>query len=41
MFQNIMDELEFFHWFLASIYEVSKYTIHSLHEVTTYVGVYL
>jgi hypothetical protein len=31
----------FSHWFLTSIYAVSIYTVHSLHELTAYVEVYL
>jgi hypothetical protein len=31
----------FSHWFLTSMYEVSIYTVHSLHELTAYMEVYL
>jgi hypothetical protein len=31
----------FSHWFLTSIYAVSINTVHSLHELTTYIEVYL
>jgi hypothetical protein len=36
MFHDIMDELQFSHWFLTSIYAV-----YSLHELTAYTEVYL
>jgi hypothetical protein len=31
----------FSRWFLTSIYAVSIYTVHSLHELTAYIEVYL
>jgi hypothetical protein len=29
------------HWFLTSIYAVSRYTVHTSYELTAYVEVYL
>jgi hypothetical protein len=31
---------KFSHWFLTSIYAVSIYTVHSLHELTAHIEVY-
>jgi hypothetical protein len=41
MFHDIMDELQFFPLVFTSIYAVSIYTVHSLHELTAYIEVYL
>lgn len=42
MFQNIiMDELQFFTFISNFIYAVSRWMVHSLHELAAYIEVYL